>query len=282
MTTTIRVFPRRTNATPDDPLAIIGRGPELWDKADKVQVSVTFDWDIEKAEKLAYAWSVVAPVEMGGPALWHKTPAGEFVPGMFLKHGYTITSRGCPWKCEACKVPEREGALRLLPIRDGWNILDNNLLACPRAHVEEVFAMLTRQPQRPKFTGGLEAARLKPWHIEWLIRLRFKTLWMAYDCPEDFEPLQTAVRMLTEAGIVSPHRDKRVGAYVLMGRRGDTLEAAEARLRQVIKLGIKTQAMLYDNGRECHPENIRAWYDLRKHYTNSAEVGAMVAEGWDR
>jgi hypothetical protein len=36
----------------------------------------------------------------------------------------------------------------LLPIIDGWNVLDDNLLACPREHVEAVFAMLWR-PETP-------------------------------------------------------------------------------------------------------------------------------------
>lgn len=274
----LRVFPRKTHATPDDALAVIGRPPTLWDEADKVQVSVTFDWDREKAARLAEAWEVVAPVEIGGPAMG--TIPGEFEPGQFLKHGYTITSRGCPWKCEACLVPKREGALRLLTIREGWDILDNNLLACPREHVEAVFKMLSRQPHRPKFTGGLESARLRSWHIDAFLRLKPETLWMAYDNAEDWEPLTDAVRMLTDAGIVGPHRTKRTGAYVLMGRWGDTPDAAEARLLSVIRLGIKTQAMLFDNGRECNPGDMKRWWALRKKYTDAREVGAMVAATW--
>jgi FAD/FMN-containing dehydrogenase len=170
--------------------------------------------------------------------------------------------------------------LRLLPIRDGWDVLDNNLLACPREHVEAVFAMLKRQPNRPKFTGGLEAARLRPWHVEWFLRLKPDAIWTAYDSADDWDALVSAVWMLTEAGIVGPHRRKRTGAYVLMGRRGDTPDAAEARLASVIRLGIKTQAMLFDNGRECRPEDMKRWWALRKKYTAAAEVGAMVAETW--
>jgi hypothetical protein len=147
----IRVFPRKTNATPDDALAVAGRGPELWDEADKVLISVAFDADRQKAEELASKWALVAPVEIGGPAYYERTPAGEFEPGLFLKRGYVITSRGCPNKCDFCKVPEREGELRLLKIKDGWNVLDNNLLACPMEHQRAVFDMLDRQcrPVRP-------------------------------------------------------------------------------------------------------------------------------------
>ena len=277
---TIRWFPRKNNATPDDELAVCKRLPELTDEADKVQVSVTFTWDIEKAERMAKQWEVVAPVEIDGPA--HGNAGGDFVPGRFIRHGYTITSRGCPSHCPGCKVPEREGALRLLPIRDGYNLFDNNILACPREHVEAVFEMLERQRQRPKFTGGLEAARLRPWHVDWLLRLKPDTMWMAYDRPAEWEPLREAVRMLSEAGIVSPHKSKRTGAYVLMGWRGDTPEAAEKRLRDVIYgLQIKTQAMWLDNGAESRSEDFSRWRDLRRHYTNAASVGAMVAEAWE-
>ena len=50
-----------------------------------------------------------------------------FTPGLYLKHGYTITSRGCHNHCWFCSVPKREGTLRELPITDGWNILDDNV-----------------------------------------------------------------------------------------------------------------------------------------------------------
>lgn len=277
----LRWFPRKTKATPTDDMAVVKRDPTLWDmgKAEKIHISVTFEWDMQKAEQAAEKWQVVAPVEIAGPA--YGSPAVEFEPGMYLAEGYTITSRGCPWKCPACKVPIREGALRLLKIRDGWDILDNNLLACPEDHIRSVFAMLERQPQRAKFTGGIEAGRLKPWHVDEFLKLKPDAIWMAYDSANDLEPLRGAVKLLSEAGIVGPHRTKRTGAYVLMGQREDTPPSAEARLKQVIALGIKTQAMLFDNGKACRPEDMKEWYRLRQKYTNAAEVGAMVAQSWN-
>jgi hypothetical protein len=62
----IRVFPRKTSATPDDDLVRIGTPPGLFDEADEVHVSVTFTWDLPFAEKLASAWSFVAPVRIRG------------------------------------------------------------------------------------------------------------------------------------------------------------------------------------------------------------------------
>jgi hypothetical protein len=43
----LRVFPRRTNATPKDGLAVIG-SPDLFAEAlcsDEIHVSVTFSWE---------------------------------------------------------------------------------------------------------------------------------------------------------------------------------------------------------------------------------------------
>ncbi len=103
----IRVFPRRTKATPDDEGARIGVGPGLFDEADEVHVSVAFTWDLPLAEKLAAEWKFVAPVQMGGPALG--TRGEGFTPGFYVRRGYTITSRGCPNRCWFCSVWKREG-----------------------------------------------------------------------------------------------------------------------------------------------------------------------------
>ncbi|MFH1602376.1 MAG: hypothetical protein ABIH03_00530 [Pseudomonadota bacterium] len=137
----VRVFPRRTRATPNDDLAYVGQ-PDFFAEADEVHISVAWTWDIPRAERLAKNWERVAPVRFGGPAFGK--PSGDFVPGMYIKPGYVITSRGCPNRCWFCSVWKREGTPRELPITDGWNILDDNLLACSEAHVRAVFAMLSR------------------------------------------------------------------------------------------------------------------------------------------
>ena len=164
-----RVFPRKTKATPDDDMVFFGPPPLLLlPEIDEVHVSVTFTYDRPKAEELAEEWMMAGvPVKLGGPA--YDDPAeGEFIPGRYIKKGYTITSRGCNNKCWFCLAPRREGPLRELEIKDGWDILDNNLLQCSEDHIREVFDMLKRQPVRPKFTGGLEAKELKPWHCDLL------------------------------------------------------------------------------------------------------------------
>jgi Histidine kinase-, DNA gyrase B-, and HSP90-like ATPase len=164
----VRVFPRKTKATPDDALACFGP-PDLLAEADEVHVSVTFTYDKPAAECLAEQWRHVAPVKIGGVAYGDR--GEEFVPGRYIKPGYIFTSRGCPRRCWFCSVWKRDPVPRLLPIVEGWNVLDDNLLACPREHVEAVFAMLRRQNRRVEFTGGLEALSLQDYQVDLLASL---------------------------------------------------------------------------------------------------------------
>lgn len=241
-----RVFPRRTRATPDDELAFTSEPPrDGLPDIDEVHVSVTFTYDMDKANDLAEKWNRLGiPVRMGGPA-FHE-PGGDFVPGMYLKKGYVITSRGCPNRCWFCAVPVREGGkLRELPITEGYNVLDDNLLACSEAHIRAVFDMLKRQEKRPMFTGGLEAKRLRPWHVDLLREVRTKRMYFAFDTPDDYEPLAEAGRMLREGGITKASHT--AVCYVLIGYPGDTMDAAEKRLYDTWRAGFLPFAMLYRN-----------------------------------
>jgi len=238
---TIRVFPRRTNATPTDDMAFIGY-PTMFAEGDKVHISVTFSWDIPEAERLEKAWKYIAPVEIGGPAIGQR--GEDFSPGMYLKNGYVITSRGCPNRCWFCSVWKREGeAIRELPITEGWNILDDNLLACSTEHIRGVFQMLSRQKHRPLFTGGLEAAKLKLWHVKELAELKPKEMFFAYDTPDDREPIFEAGKLLLQNGFSRTRQNLR--AYVLVGYPNDTFEAAEKRLYECLEAGFIPMAMLY-------------------------------------
>jgi len=240
----IRVFPRRTNATPTDELAYIGY-PSMFINdigADKIHISVTFTADLKEAERLYKEWRHIAPVVIGGPATGQR--GEDFVPGMYLKKGYVITSRGCSNRCWFCSVWKREGeTVRELPITEGWNVLDDNLLACSDEHNKNVFSMLAKQKYRPLFTGGLEAARLKLWHINEMVKLKPKELFFAYDGPEDREPLFEAGKMLLKNGFSRSSQNLR--AYVLVGYRKDTLAMAEKRLNETLEAGFVPMAMLY-------------------------------------
>jgi hypothetical protein len=267
--TIARVFPRRTKATPDDALAFTG-GPGLFPPTvDAVHISVAFTYDMPRAEWLAKQWEGIAPVSIGGPAT--NTPGGDFEPGMYLRPGYVITSRGCPNRCPHCSVPKREGfTIREVPIRDGWNVLDDNLLACSEPHIRAVFAMLKRQDRKAEFTGGLEAARLQGWHVDLLADLRPKQIFLAYDTPDDWEPLVIAAAKLHEAGFSAA--SKRIRAYVLIGQPKDAMDAAESRLRAVVKLGITPMAMLF---RDKSGKTDRQWRKFQRAWARPAMIATV-------
>jgi hypothetical protein len=237
----IRVFPRRTRASPDDDLAYFGP-PDLFAQADEVHVSVTFTADKAIAERLAEQWRVVAPVKVGGVA--YGDDSLEFIPGRYIKGGYTITSRGCPRRCWFCGVWKKWPQPNVLPIHDGWNVLDDNLLACPRPHVEAVFDMLRRQGRRVEFTGGLEALALEDYQVELLAGLTPRpNMFFAYDPGDAFETLCSAASRLLEAGFT--RGSHRMRAYVLIGYPKDSFELAEQRLQQMLGIGFTPMAMLW-------------------------------------
>ena len=247
-----RVFPRRTNATPDDLLAFTTPPPKVLPDVDEVHISVTFTYDMEKAERLAEAWHKTGlPVKLGGPAF--NIPGNDFIPGLYLRSGYVLTSRGCPNSCWFCAVPKREGNLRELPIIDGYNILDDNFLACSENHIRAVFAMLKKQSEKPVFTGGLEARLLKPWHVELLREAGTRRMYFAYDTADDYEPLINAGKFLRDGGITKASHTAK--CYVLIGYHGDTFDKAEKRLREAWAAGFFPFAMLYrDDQGEVLPE----------------------------
>jgi hypothetical protein len=237
----IRVFPRRTKATPSDDLVRFGP-PDLLDEADEVHVSVTFKDDKPKAERLAEQWRHVASTKVGGVAYGDRSL--EFIPGRYIKPGYTITSRGCPRKCWFCEVWKKWPTANPLPIHDGWNVLDDNLLACPEWHVRAVFDMLKRQTQRIAFTGGLEAAALQDYQVDLLASLQPKpAMFWAYDPGDAFETLEYAARRMLAAGFT--RESHRLRCYVLIGYPGDTFEKAEQRLRDMVRIGFTPMAMLW-------------------------------------
>lgn len=262
-----RVFPRKTSASPNDEHAYFGE-PFMGISYDEVHVSVTWTYDMQRAEMLAREWERVAPVKVGGPAIGMM--GNEFEPGMYLKNGYTITSRGCPNRCWFCSVWKRDGNIREIPIMDGWNVLDDNLLACSEQHIRSVFSMLKRQPRKAEFTGGLEAKRLKPWHVQLILDLKPAQMFFAYDSPDDYEPLVEAGKMLSKTGIKWGHKAR---AYVLIGYPKDTFISAEKRLHDTAKAGFFPMAMLWRDSSGIRNQD---WKSFQRTWARPAIISRML------
>src|SRR5947207_2824317 len=270
----IRVFPRKTKASPVDALAYYGP-PDLFAEADAIHVSVAFTYDKARAEHLAEDWRHVAPVQIGGVA--YGDPGAEFVPGKYIKTGYLLTSRGCPRRCWFCSVWKRDPIPRLLPIQQGWNILDDNLLACPESHVRAVFMMLSNQKRQVEFTGGLEALALQDYQVGLLADLKPRpNCFFAYDPGDAFETLEYAARRLLKAGFT--RQSHRLRCYVLIGFPGDTLNKAGARLTDIQRIGFTPMAMLWQ------PETASAmkhkpgpeWKPFQRRWTRPAIIHSRL------
>jgi len=268
-----RVFPGRTNATPNDDLVSVG-DPKMFDPpdCDEIHISVTFSWDLLAARRLYRLWSDIHPkVLIGGPALDDR--GGPFVSGQYLKPGYVITSRGCPNNCWFCLAKRREGEIRELPISCGYNVLDNNLLACSESHIRAVFDMLADQGKRPVFTGGLDSRRLQEWHVRALREIGTDRIFLAYDAPEDLQPLEDAGKLLRATGFTRKHH---LYSYVLIGYPRDTFEAARKRFQQAWEAGFVPFAMLYRDESGRTPN--RDWKKLQREWIRPAIIRCYQKE----
>lgn len=263
----VRVFPRRTRATPIDEMAFVGEPTMFVPPCDEVHVSVLFSWDMKEAERLAREWERVAPVKIGGPACG--TRGGDFEPGMYLGKGYTITSRGCPNKCWFCSVWKRDGGIRELQIKDGFNILDDNLLACSEQHIRSVFEMLGRQKERAQFTGGVEAERLKDWHVDLFHKVKPAQVFFAFDEEKDYEPLAEAIGKMKKAGF---NRHK-LRCYVLAGFPNDIMDKAKSRLESVVKLGAFPMIMVWRDEKGMRDQS---WMKFQKLWSRPAAIYGMT------
>jgi len=265
----IRVFPRKTRASPTDSLAFFGPPQDNSIEADEIHISVTFSYDIPKAEELMSEWKSIAPVKIGGPALGD--PGSNFKPGMYLKNGYIITSRGCPNNCWFCDVHKREGNIRELPIAKGYNLLDSNILACSDKHINNVFEMLKQSPKKAQLTGGLEAKILTRNHVSMLWDLRPDQMFFAYDTPDDLDYLIEAGKKLRYANFTRRH----LRCYVLIGWPKDTILDAEIRLLQAWKAGFMPMAMLWKNkiGEINHD-----WKKFQRIWARPAIIKARIKE----
>jgi len=273
----IRVFPRRTSMTPTDAMAFVG-DPPLWrPQADEVHISCTFTWDIEESKRLQEAWAQYYPiVKLGGPAIldgdyYAGKLSRHFEPGMYVKHGVTFTSRGCPYKCPWCLVPEYENGIRTLPVQPGWIVQDNNLLATPRAHQDQVYAMLRAQGRKVSFPGGLDTRLIDDWVVEQLRILSIKEVFLACDSKGALPMLREAVKKLSFL------KRRQLRCYVLIGFRGEPFQEAIERLETVWKAGCLPFAQLYQPP-DCYIEYPHRWKTLARTWSRPAAMFALHKE----
>jgi hypothetical protein len=251
------IVPRITSYTPAHAVC---RYPVIWDAmSGYAEMSVVFTYDKPKAEDMAQAWREWGwTINIGGPA--YDDPGGEFIPGKYTKAGVTITHRGCIRDCSWCYIPDREGKIRLLDIKPGNILNDNNILACPKDHQRKVFEMLKTQ-SRVNFKGGLDARLLTEWAIDEIRALRLDELYLAYDSKDNKHSLP-AIARCRRAGIPQ----EKIRCYVMIGN-GETIDQAEERCMDVLMGGGMPFAQLYDR---IETPDIKAWKALARKWSRPA------------
>jgi hypothetical protein len=255
-----RVFPSKTEMSPTDEHAYFDCPPKMIlskNQYSKINISVTFTWDIPHAKWLAHQWEEYGNVMIGGPAL--DDPGKEFEPGLYMKPGCVFTSRGCPNSCWYCVVPKREGAIRELKIHDGNIVMDNNLLACSEKHIQEVFKMLSDK-RKIDFNQGLEARLITKDIADEIRKLKLYRVFLACDRPGDFEIVEGVIRLLNIG--------RKLWVYLLSGYDGDTPERADERCIEIARLGAYPFMMLYQPPTKKHYS--QAWCDLARKWDRPA------------
>lgn len=248
--------------TPLDKFAFVGDPPLFRPDANEVHVSITFTWDIEEGYRLYNAWKqYYSDVKIGGPAI--DSPAGEFEPGMYLKERVTITSRGCNRKCPWCLVPEREGEIRLLDIKPGWIIQDNNILATPQDHQEKVYKMLRVLNKPAKFSGGIDTRLVDDWVTEQFRNLKISEIFLAADTQGSLKSLAKAVEKLIFLG-----RNK-LRCFVMIGFNNESIEEAEERLKEVWNIGCLPFSQLYQPP-DQYIQYSKEWETLNRNWSRPA------------
>jgi len=261
--TIARIFPTKTSMSPNDPDVYFDNPFLYTPNYDEVHISVTFTWDIPRARELAINWETKGKVKIGGCAF--DDPGQEFIPGLYLKKGVVITSRGCPNHCSFCFVPKREGKIREIEVKEGNIIQDNNLLACSDRHINLVFDMLKNQ-KAIEFKGGLEKQRVTDKIAKRLSGLRIKELWLACDQANSLKPLEKAIKILNKNGF----NQNKIHCFVLIGN--DMIEN-QNRLREVYRLGAMPFAQLLRN--ENNQSYTKEWKQFARKWSRPAIIRSI-------
>lgn len=221
-----------------------------WVDEDKAYLSVVFSWDMPIAFQRA-AWYKAQGYDVitGGPAVYYDPEYLEDVArveysdvAQVHRHNpnATFTSRGCVRECKFCIVPHSEGKLVEL---DNWAVrpivCDNNILACSKAHFDNVVDKL-KPLSGVDFNQGLDTRLLTKHHANRIAELDISVIRLAWDHSRLENQFMSAFRKLIEAGI----KAELTRVYCLIGWN-DTPDDALYRLNTIKELGALPNPMRY-------------------------------------
>ncbi len=213
-----------------------------WVIDDKAFISVVFTWRLAAAYSLALWHKEMGKrVIVGGPALHSKKDYfGDIAEYSNEDHFAiyqhnpmaTMASRGCPVDCWFCIVPKIEGTeFTLIPDFKVRPILcDNNLSALPVEYQEHIISRYekTEIPLLDANSGFAPLSFDRDTYHRWK-RINKGPWRLAYDSPEDREPIRRALNILKD----EPANKKMI--YVLIGNQ--PIDQCLRRIQEVIEWG---------------------------------------------
>jgi hypothetical protein len=154
--------------------------------------------------------------------------------------------------------------LRELTIHPGPWVQDNNLLACSKQHVLDVFKMLATQ-KNIKLLGGLDIRLIEDWVIDEVVKIKhnLQYLYIAFDHESQRENVRSALERFTDAGL----KQSQLQCFVLVGYKDDTIEEAERRCEWVITEGGFPFASYWRGPDEENFHKPKEWAELTQNYT---------------
>ncbi len=156
-----------------------------------------------------------------------------------------------------------------MSIMPGHIVQDNNLLACPKKHVEEVFDMLAGQ-RGVIFAGGLDASLFTDWHRDLVETVRYAELWFACDTQNSLPALRRATKICDGVSV------EKLRCYVMIGFGEESLDTARRRLEEVYALGFLPFAQLFRGEHAvAYSQN---WRDLARKWSRPAAYRGSMAE----
>jgi len=222
---------------------------------DKVYIGVVFTWNAHKALQIYQMYKARnIPVRLGGYPVAPTTNLPQHIEHIMPDYNlyptpYSLgfTSRGCIRKCSFCIVPLKEGHIHhvasihefLHPQHTELRILDNNLLASPKAH--ETLEEIAQAPVTVDYNQGLDIRLVTPQNAKLLHATTPTTYYrFSYDTPNITKQVEKGIQTLIQAGI----RPRQLSFYMLIGK-DTTFEQDMYRFKILKKHRVNAYPMIY-------------------------------------
>ena len=163
-----------------------------------------------------------------------------------------FTVRGCPNRCAYCMVWKMEPEFYVLP---NWQeqietsskkrviLMDNNLLATPIEHMENVVEILNRNQKTVTMNGGVDCKFVTDENAKLLSSLIYNNFGfrIAFDKMSDDGHFQIAMEKILNAGL----KPKGISYCYVLFNFDDTPQEAFYRSRECWKYGVEPYLMRY-------------------------------------